>query len=411
MLKLPISLRVFWLRAQKNNKFIKSILLTTPIWFPAKIGGGPVESVRKLALLFAGLGFRVFILTTNFYARQDKINSKKTLFSSRKMINVIKFNIYNQKNIFLDLIAKKFCYTQEIKCFIEENIKKFDYVCTQGPFVYITYKAIKEAVMRKIPVAYHMRGMLQKTHFKKNYLLKSLYYYFIEHLNLKRSDLLVALSENEVKTYKKLVPKKIVCLIPNIIDCENSLLEEVPFVKSLSNSDVLLTYIGRIDPWKKIDLLLHAFQKIRESSSQNIFLAIAGHGEKSYIKKLFKNKSNKKNVILLPFLNQAKKNYLLKRTKVFIYLSKGEGLSMSILEALQRRVPVVCSDDCNFDEIKKYKCGFSVKTKKDDIVEKVLLLIENQKEYIKAKANTKKAVKHFSKAKITYLWKKNFLSR
>ena len=84
---------------------------------------------------------------------------------------------------------------------------------------------------------------------------------------------------------------------------------------------------------------------------------------------------------------------------------------MSILEALQRSVPVVCSDECNFDEINKYKCGFSVKTKKEDIVEKVLLLIKNQKEYIKARINTEKAIKHFSKAKITYLWEKNFLLR
>ena len=399
------------MREPKNTKFIKNILLTTPIWFPAKIGGGPVESVRKLALLYASLGFRVFILTTNLYAKNEKIKSKKTLFKSKKMINVIKFNIYNQKNIFMDLFSRKYIYTQEIKCFIEKNIGKFDFVCTQGPFVYITYKAIKEAVMRKIPIAYHMRGMLQKTHFKKNFFLKSLYYYFIEHLNLKRSDLLVALSENEVKTYKKLVPQKKVCLIPNIIDCEDSFLEEVPLVKSLNNSDVLLTYIGRIDPWKQIDLLLHVFQKIRASFSQKIFLAIAGHGKKTYIEKLFKNGSNKRNVILLPFLNQAKKNYLLKRTKVFIYLSKGEGLSMSILEALKRRVPVVCSNECNFDEINKYKCGFSVKTNKDDIVKKVLLLIQNQKKYIKARDNTKKAVKQFSKAKIAYLWKKNFLLR
>ena len=399
------------MRTQKNTKLIKNILLTTPIWFPAKIGGGPVESVRKLALLYASLGFRVFILTTNLYARNEKIKSKKTLFKSNKMINVIKFNIYNQKNIFMDLFSKKYIYSREIKCFIEENIGKFDFVCTQGPFVYITYKAIKEAAMRKIPVAYHMRGMLQKTHFKKNFFLKSLYYYFIEHLNLKRSDLLVALSENEVKTYKKLVPQKKVCLIPNIIDCEDSLLEEVPLVKSLKNSDVLLTYIGRIDPWKQIDLLLNVFQKIRASSSQKFFLALAGNGKKAYIEKLFKNGSNKRNVILLPFLNQAKKNYLLKRTKIFIYLSKGEGLSMSILEALKRRVPVVCSDECNFDEIKRYKCGFSVKTNKDDIVKKVLLLIKNQKEYIKARDNTKKAVKQFSKAKIAYLWKKNFLLR
>ena len=99
------------MRAPKNTKFIKNILLTTPIWFPAKIGGGPVESVRKLALLYASLGFRVFILTTNFDARQERINSKKTLFSRKKMINVIKFNIYNQRNIFMDLFAKKYFYS------------------------------------------------------------------------------------------------------------------------------------------------------------------------------------------------------------------------------------------------------------------------------------------------------------
>jgi glycosyltransferase involved in cell wall biosynthesis len=113
---------------------------------------------------------------------------------------------------------------------------------------------------------------------------------------------------------------------------------------------------------------------------------------------------------MLPFLDIPQKKYLLKRTKVFIYLSKGEGLSMSILDSLQSKVPVVCTNECNFPEINKYKCGFTSASNKNILAKNVLSLITSSKKYMTAKTNTQAVVKLFEKERVARLWKKHFLS-
>lgn len=315
-----------------------------------------------------------------------------------------------QHSLFLKVLAFKFFYTKEIKIFFENNIHRFDYICTQGPFTYLTYKAIKEAYKKRIPIAYHMRGMLQKTHLKKNYFSKMLFYHFVEKKNLMRSNLLVALSKNEFETYQNLTPDKDIVLIPNVVGRNNIQEQVVPALNKLEKKDILLSYIGRIDPWKRIDLLLDVFHKVRKSYAGNIYLAIAGHQNKQYLNQLLFQKDKGKNVIILPFLDIPQKKYLLRRTKVFIYFSKGEGLSMSILESLQSKVPVVSTNECNFPEINKYKCGFTSVSNKNILAKNVLSLITSRKKYMTAKKNTQAVVRLFEKERVARLWKKNFLS-
>ena len=47
-----------------------------------------------------------------------------------------------------------------------------------------------------------------------------------------------------------------------------------------------------------------------------------------------------------------------------IICAYAEGFSISILEAMQERLPVIISDGCNFKEVKKSKAGFIVKVEK-----------------------------------------------
>ncbi len=356
------------------------------------------------------LGLRVYIITTNYdTARRTSIPKDKILFG-KKNINIIKFDVLKQHSLFLKVLAFKFFYTKEIKIFLEKNIHRFDYICTQGPFTYLTYKAIKEAYKKQIPIAYHMRGMLQKTHLKKNFFVKMIFYHFVEKKNLMRSNLLVALSKNELQTYQDLIPNKKKVLIPNVVVRNNIKDQVIPALIKLEKKDILLSYIGRIDPWKRIDLLLDVFHEVRKSYYGNVYLVIAGHQNKQYLNQLLIQKEKGKNVIILPFLDIPQKKYLLKRTKVFIYFSKGEGLSMSILESLQSKVPVVCTNECNLPEINKYKCGFNSVSNKNILAKNVLSLITSRKKYISAKMNTQAVVKLFEKERVARLWKKNFLS-
>jgi len=356
------------------------------------------------------LGLRVYIITTNYdTARRTSIPKDKILFG-KKNINIIKFDVLKQHSLFLKVLAFKFFYTKEIKIFLEKNIHRFDYICTQGPFTYLTYKAIKEAYKKQIPIAYHMRGMLQKTHLKKNFFVKMIFYHFVEKKNLMRSNLLVALSKNELQTYQDLIPNKKKVLIPNVVVRNNIKDQVIPALIKLEKKDILLSYIGRIDPWKRIDLLLDVFHKVRKSYYGNVYLVIAGHQNKQYLNQLLIQKEKGKNVIILPFLDIPQKKYLLKRTKVFIYFSKGEGLSMSILESLQSKVPVVCTNECNFPEINKYKCGFTSASNKNILAKNVLSLITSSEKYMTAKTNTQAVVKLFEKERVARLWEKHFLS-
>jgi len=109
----------------------------------------------------------------------------------------------------------------------------------------------------------------------------------------------------------------------------------------LSETDILLLYVGRLAPEKNIGSLLETFKKARNTLSKqgkNLFLALVGTGplvEQSDLEKL--------NGIILP--GELRGNHLAQwyaSADIFVFPSTSETFGNVILEAQASGLPVLC---------------------------------------------------------------------
>jgi glycosyltransferase involved in cell wall biosynthesis len=108
----------------------------------------------------------------------------------------------------------------------------------------------------------------------------------------------------------------------------------------LNSEDLILLYVGRIDPQKQPLLLPSFFSKI--SSYPSVKLIIVGSGSLS---KLLKSQIyNKKNIFYLGFVQQSTLDLIYSAADAYISLSCCEGLPIGVLEASANGLPLILSD-------------------------------------------------------------------
>ena len=83
-------------------------------------------------------------------------------------------------------------------------------------------------------------------------------------------------------------------------------------------------------------------------------LVISGFGSLSkYVSNISKNRKN--NIIFIGESSGNKKEHILNISKAFILPSKGEGLPITVLEALSYKNICLLTDECNLNKLFKKK--------------------------------------------------------
>lgn len=105
---------------------------------------------------------------------------------------------------------------------------------------------------------------------------------------------------------------------------------------------ITFIYTGRIDNWKNISLLVEAFDQFLKISEKKSHLILVGDGpELEKIKAQIHVLNLEDFVTLTGKRNHRELISLLKSSDIFLFPSKGEGVSLSILEAYSAGLPVV----------------------------------------------------------------------
>jgi glycosyltransferase involved in cell wall biosynthesis len=198
--------------------------------------------------------------------------------------------------------------------------------------------------------------------------LKRFFWNFIQKKCFDRADLIHAISKSEHQHLLKIFPKfanKII-LIPNGLYAPNSY-ENIDYkFKSLLNNfikkeDFVFLFLSRISEKKGLDILVPAFYKLL-SDFPEIKLIIAGP-KGDFSDELSKIVLNNSNIILLPSCIEWSKDYLFKKSDVFVLPSYSEGFSIAALEALSYGKPSIFSNFVGFsDDISKFKAGLICET-------------------------------------------------
>jgi glycosyltransferase involved in cell wall biosynthesis len=184
----------------------------------------------------------------------------------------------------------------------------------------------------------------------------------VEKPIMRRASGLIALTPDEIDSYRALGIETPCHVVPNGIDVAQ--FRRTPRMASLSaldikKSDQVILFLGRLHPAKGVDLLVDAFFRIA-SRHPDALLVIAGPDEHGFAEKIRSEvaRQDLEHRILIPGMVMGDlKTDLLARADLFVLPSMGEGSSMAILEALASGTPVIISPECNCRIVDEVKAG------------------------------------------------------
>lgn len=203
--------------------------------------------------------------------------------------------------------------------------------------------------------------------------------------NLKRytifnSDYLITVNSeiNNIvkKRYLAIKPTKVIYNSINFLDTK----EILKNINMKHQEPYYLTFCGRIDMYKGVDVLLKAFQ-ILDTKGRNIRLFIIGDGlQREAMEKMSKVLKIDNKVIWLGSLNHNEVMKYYRKSFCIIVPSTKEPFSTVALEGMSYGIPVICSDIGGFVEmITDGKDGILFKSGSEkNLSEKIEMLIENR---------------------------------
>ena len=208
---------------------------------------------------------------------------------------------------------------------------------------------------------------------------------FIEKLTFKLFDInLIAVSQaihqNNLKYFGKLVKDNI--LIYNGVDLNRFDKDKYKNIQKkefgFENTNIIYTYISRLNPGKNHEYLVNIWQKIIDELP-NALLVFAGDGplKKELEDIIFKNKLGK-NIILLGSIDNVPE--LLSISDIGVFPSLYEGMSIALLEKFAMELPVVASDIEAFTNVANNNFdSFLISLNEEDkFIEKLIELGKNK---------------------------------
>lgn len=350
---------------------------------PAFRLGGPIISVSELAEQLVKKGHQVTVVTTNSNLDEDidvplnqvvDVNGVSVLYFKRTefLSDIFPFISYLSK-------ASGFVYASAMKAYMKEIIDSFDLVHTHLPFIYPTYLASKLAKNFNVPLFYHQRGVLDPKRLNFRSLKKKAYIKLVELPILRQAATLIALTQAEVESYKRLCSDCPCRVVPNGIDTLLYRTKPLQAVFDIPPETQVILFMGRVHPIKGADKLIEAFIKCH-NEIPNAILVMAGpdefYLEDKFMQRVKENYLTDK--VIFPGMTSGElKKDLLARANLFCLPSDAEGFSMAILEALASSTPVMISPGCNFPEVESSHAGVVIDNELDKIAESLVKLLSN----------------------------------
>lgn len=207
-------------------------------------------------------------------------------------------------------------------------------------------------------VFYHPHGALSPVWlggYGLQALKKRLYIRFFEAPNLAAASGVFALTEVERRDLANLGVDAPLHLLPNgitpVMVADAVAGQEFRRKHGVPAAAPALLFIGRIIPLKKIEDMIGALAALKEACP-DLQLIIAGSPQAGddYYSKLQGQAialGLAGRVHWVGFLNETEKRAAYAASQAFVHASEGEGMSISILEAMSAGLPVVASQGCN----------------------------------------------------------------
>lgn len=280
--------------------------------------------------------------------------------------------------------------------------EKYDFIHTHTPIASAIVRIAAHWTNTK--VIYTAHGF----HFFKGAPVQNWFiYYPIEKILSRWTDMLITINHEDYRCAKKKFYAKTIRYIPGIgIDIEkfritpNKLLQKKEELK-IDQKDFLLLSVGELNNNKNHEIVIRTMAKLKEYDVfEKIHYVICGEGEKKeFLNTLADSFGIASHVHMLGFRDDVADIYGC--ADAFIFMSKREGLPVSLMEAMAAGLPIICSNirgnnDLVRNGIEGLFSDFDTKL----IAEKILMLINDKKLRYDLGANARKRVKNFDIKKV-----------
>jgi glycosyltransferase involved in cell wall biosynthesis len=345
------------------------ILYATPAYKPAYRMGGPIHSVSAAAERLVRRGHGVTVVTTNANLDEDidvpldrpvDVDGVAVRYYARTepLRKWLPFVPYLSRSM-------GYAYAPHMRAALDELVPRHDLVHTHMPFVYPTYAASHAALRHGRPLLYHQRGLYLPSHLSRRRGKKELYLALFEKRIMRRAAALVALTDAEREAFRALAPDTPCEVIPSGIDVPPLDAEAAARVEArwgIPPEAVVILFLARLHPWKGIDELIGAFAEAQKANAK-LHLVLGGVDECDAQRRwrpVAERDGFAGRLLFTGAISGSVKTDLLHRADLFSLPSSGEGLSMSVLEALAHATAVMLSPDCHFPDAERAGAGVTV---------------------------------------------------
>ena len=161
--------------------------------------------------------------------------------------------------------------------------------------------------------------------------------------------------------------------------------QDIDLKERFSIEDDYVVYVGRIDGSKGCKIMFDNFLEYKLQNKNNLKLVLAGKSVMEIPKH--------EDIINLGFISEAEKVNLIKKSKALILPSKYESLSLSTLEAMYLKTPVLLNGECKvLKEHAILSNGGLYFENKDEFVETLEFIVKNPKFMEKMGKNGRKYI-------------------
>lgn len=258
-----------------------------------------------------------------------KVIRKKVDFErNQKKFNKISAKLNNEKdniNLGIEWQEAQGPHSSELIKYLEDHKDDYDVIIFLTYLYYTTYFGLKVAPEKSIliPTAHDEPPIY--------------YSIFNETFNLPKAILYSTTTERDFvnKRFKNdYIESDIVGLGVDI----NENAQDIDLEKTFDIKDDYVVYIGRIDESKGCKEMFEYFLEYKKTYNSNLKLVLAGKSAMEI--------PRNKDIVTLGFVSEDEKVNLIRKSKLLILPSKFESLSLSTLEAMYLKVPVLLNGKC-----------------------------------------------------------------